>query len=174
MELVEEILKRLVTESGQSAEILTVNGKMLYWYDVLAYEEQGIRAAAQVGFKRTLYELDAPARLFHRHRGIDKTAASFDQSSFYTALPVYTDVSWEKARTLIEAGSVDGVEYDLSGNRNSMRRFVTLIQSPAGEFLYLLSLVEPALRVDDEKAHVARNSELLLRYREKLMGELAG
>jgi DNA-binding IclR family transcriptional regulator len=82
------------------------------------------------------------------------------------------ELSWEEARCLIEETDADGVAYDISGNRNHMRRFVVLVESRAGEFLYLLCLVEPALRMEDEPEHVDRLVGLLLKYREELLGGL--
>ncbi len=166
---IEEVVQQLVDECEQSAEILTVNGKNLYWYDKVEHPEMCLRISAQIGFKRTLYELDAPARLYLKFLGMDEVLAQFDSSSFYTASNEYQPLSWEEAKELIEGVNKEGVEYDLLGNRNGIRRFATIISSSTGEFLYILCIAEPALLINDTGKHIRKNLSLLRKYRNILM-----
>lgn len=166
---IKEILQKLVDECHQSAEILTVNGKNLQWYDRVEHPELPIRIAAQIGAKRTLYELDAPSRMYLKFLGLDQVIAQFETSSFYTSSSTLTELEWREAKKIIEMADVENVEYDLTGNRHGVRRFATIISSATGEFLYLLCLAEPALWVDDENGHLQKNMTLLQKYKDELM-----
>jgi DNA-binding IclR family transcriptional regulator len=166
---IEETLKKLVEECRQSVEILIVNGKNLQWYDKLEHPDLSIRVVAQVGFKRALYELDAPSRAYLKFIGMDEVMTQFDTSSFYTASSEYRELSWLEAENIIEESDSEGVEYDLAGNRNGVRRFAIVISSSAREFLYLLCIAEPALLMDYEKAHIQKNISLLQQYKQELM-----
>jgi hypothetical protein len=64
---------------------------------------------------------------------------------------------------------VEGIEYDVLGNRNGIRRFVTVISSPTGEFLYLLSIAEPALVINNTDEHIRKNVSLLRKYKQELL-----
>ncbi len=167
--LLEDVLKSLVKECRQSVEILTVNGKQVYWYDKLEDPELQVRIAAQIGFKRTLYELDALSRIYLKFLGVKWVERQFDVSSFYTASNEYRELSWEDARYLIESANAEGVEYDVLGNRNGIRRFVTVISSPTGEFLYLLTIAEPALLINNTDEHIQKHISLLRKYKQELL-----
>lgn len=164
----EGILAAVSREAKQAAEIITATGKSLYWYDRAEPPDLSVRIVAERSFKRTLYELDAPARLYLRYYGKLKIQEQFDTSGFYTASPRFTPLTWEEAWSAIEAVDPQGVTFDRLGNRNGIRRFATAITSKTGDLLYMLCIAEPAMMKDDLEAHVAKIVGLLGRSRRAL------
>lgn len=164
----ESVLREIVIETRQSAEIITVNGKNLYWYDKVESRRLPLRIAAFPGFRRTLYELDAPSRLYLKHLSVDTVSHQFDTTGFYTAAPEYASVTWEEAVDLLESVDTKGIEFDLEGNRHGIRRFCALTESKSGEFQYILAIAEAALRVPDEKAHIEKNCSILKQHMKQL------
>jgi DNA-binding IclR family transcriptional regulator len=164
----ESVLREIATETGQSGEIITINGKNLYWYDKAESRQLPLKIAAYPGFRRSLYELDAPARLYLKHLSIDTVSQQFDTTGFYTAAPAYSSVSWEEATAIIEPVDPKEIEYDLEGNRNGIRRFCVLVESKSGEFQYILAIAEAALRIPDEAAHIETNCSILKRHVKRL------
>lgn len=164
----EAVLETVSRETGQTAEIITVTGKSLYWYDRFEPAGFGVRVAAQRGFRRTLYELDAPSRLYLSRIGIDKVGEEFDRTAFYTAMPQYAPVSWDAARALIRGTKPDCVAFDQTGNRNGIRRFATAITSKQGAVLYLLAIAEPAVVVSSWDEYAKRLTDVLIDQRQRL------
>lgn len=164
----EGVLETVSRETGQTAEIITVTGKSLYWYDRFEPTGFGVRVAAQRGFKRTLYELDAPSRLYLSRIGTGAVGQEFDTTAFYTAMPHYAPLPWEVARARIAAAASHEVVFDESGNRNGIRRFATAITSQQDTVLYLLAVAEPAVVVSSWDDYVTRLRDVLLDQRQRL------
>lgn len=169
LRLLKAVLRELAEASRQSAEILIARGRHLVWYDKLEHPGLALRIAATVGFTRTLYELDAPARLYLKHLGLAAVQARFDTSAFYTASSEYTPLTWPQAQAMIQAVNVDEPAYDMAGNANGIRRFAMLIQPPGGTFPYLLCLAEPALIRFNADDHLQKNLRLLRKSAQKLL-----
>lgn len=165
------VLADVVQRTGRSAEIITVDGSDLYWHEKAEPSETAIRIVAKKGFRRSLYELDAPSRLYLRHIGIDEVAARFDRSDFHASGPEKSDyrrLSWDEAARVIQATDIS-FTYDFRGNSNGVRRFVTRVLDARGGFLCLIAVAEAAIMSGDEAALAKHYADVLAGARNALV-----
>ncbi|MEK6795955.1 MAG: helix-turn-helix domain-containing protein [Spirochaetota bacterium] len=165
------VINDIVARTSRSAEIMTVDSTDLYWYAKAEPPDSAIRIVAKKGFRRTLYELDAPSRIYLRHIGIDEMALRFDRNDFHASGPEKSDhrrLRWDEAADIIR--STDPLfAYDLRGNSNGIRRFVTRVLDARGAFLCLIAIAEAALMTGDESSIAARYAAALSDARTSLI-----
>ena len=148
----ETSLKNLVAATGQSAEILTVKGNYLFWHNKQESPDLQIQIKAQSGFKRRIYELDAPSRLYLKSLGTEKAAQNFGKDKFFDT--AYKKRTWEEAVKIWEKENIDNITLDLDGNKNGVRRYATLIYDKHKNFLFILSVAEAAIPYNNTDEHI--------------------
>lgn len=144
-EYLEQSLARLVEATGQTAEVLVINGQKLWWRFIRESPNLYIRKKAQKGAQRDLYELDALVRLSLSSLGEEKAAESFNQEGFFVCKEDDKKVPWQKVRVVISNTNPDDVCFDRGGNQNSIRRFVIILNRGLGGPTVMLSIAEAAL-----------------------------
>jgi len=150
--VLDESLERLVENSGQSAEIITVKGDKLFWHNKKEAANMQIRISAHAGFKRSIYELDAPSRIYLKSLGEEQTADRFSTDGFYDI--DYKKCSWSEAAAIWNAENIKKVTYDRHGNGNGVRRYAALVCDKVGDFLFILSVAEAAVPRNNTKEHI--------------------
>ncbi len=145
-------LERLVKNTGQSAEIITVKGDKLFWYNKKEPENMQIRINARAGFKRSIYELDAPSRLYLKSLREKQAAECFSTDAFYDI--DYKGCSWSEAVGIWSVENINQVTYDKHGNSNGVRRYAALVNDETGGFLFILSVAEAAIPRNNTSEHV--------------------
>ena len=163
----DQVLERLVQQSGLTVEVLTVRMPDLYWFDKHAHPALQVRVVAEPGMTRTLYELDAPSRLYLAVCGVQFVQEELLPGFFHQG-PQKRRLSTDEALSLISETDPGDVVFDREGNLNGIRRYVVAISAPDGSFRYLLSIAEPALPQNDEPEHVSRVFALLRNARDIL------
>lgn len=148
-----EHLQKLLKETGQSAELLTIRGTNLYWYQKVEPPDPGVTIAARKGGMRPLYELDAPARMALAHRGLDFVHANMDRLRFYRIYPTLESLSWKEAEKIIQSVDLNGIELDEKGNSRGVRRYAMAVCDKQGKMLFLLSIAEAAIPAHDHPDH---------------------
>ncbi|MBI4976786.1 MAG: helix-turn-helix domain-containing protein [Spirochaetes bacterium] len=161
----ESVMQELLAQTRQSVELLAVRGTELFWQEKYEYPDLPIRIMAKKGFRRSLYELDAPSRTYLNSFTVDDIAARFDTSKFYRTGD-NKNVSWNEAKALITAA--DTVTYDNEGNKNGVRRFAVRITPKGSDACFILAIAEPATLQRDEEKKVAAYRALLIQAKEKL------
>ncbi len=149
-----KVLQRLCDSTGQSAEIITVKGDSLFWYDKLEPPEMPIRISAKPGFKRQIYELDAPSRCYLNYIGASHVAEKYDTEKFYNV--EYKSQSWSEAVEIFSADSADSIRYDRHGNSNGIRRYAALVTDQNDNFCFILSIAEAAVPVNNTPEHIEK------------------
>ncbi len=162
-----KVLKRLCDSTGQSAEIITVKGDSLFWYDKLEPPEMAIRINAKPGFKRQIYELDAPSRCYLNYIGADRVAKKYDTKAFYDV--EYKPQSWNEAVEIFSADTVDSIRHDKHGNSNGVRRYAALVTDKNDKFCFILSIAEAAVPVNNTPEHIEKVINALERERKSLI-----
>ncbi|MBD3422029.1 MAG: helix-turn-helix domain-containing protein [Chitinivibrionales bacterium] len=161
-------LHSLLERTRQAVEVLVVRDAALYWYEKIDHPELSIRLIARPGFKRKIYELDSPVRLYMKTIGRGRIEKLYDTSGFYMTGCDYRKVSWDTAWRIIDEADVNNVAYDEQGNSNGVRRFAALVSLQPGEMSYLLSVAEPAIHRNNEHEHIEMISKILLEEKRKL------
>lgn len=133
----------------------------------------GLRGRHQgSGFRRNLYELDALARLYLSRVGWEEVSYKFFAGGFFKTGVDMASVSPEEARKIIESEADSDLAYDMDGNHLGVRRFATLVEDDAGNFLHLLSLAEAAVPVLDREEKIARSKAILSAAKERLQAQI--
>ncbi len=167
MAVMDSILAELAEEVGQSTEVLTGPIPNLYWFEKRDCSRGSMRVIARGGTTRTLYELDAPARLYLRETGIETVRRKMVPGFFHIG-PDKRELTTEQALDLIQSVDPNGIEYDYEGNSNGVRRFVTVVRSTEGVYRYLLSVAEPAIPQNSRAEHVSTVVQALDNARHRL------
>ena len=162
-------MRELSTELSLSAEVVVVAGHELLWHSKTEYPDSDVVIRANVGFRRSLYELDILAQLYLSRLDWEEVEARFYTDGFFTTVRrPGQEISWlpiADVKTLLNNMRQQIFAADLEGNHVGIRRFATVIEDPEGKFLHLLTLAEPATKTtDDEK----RYRSALLAAREQL------
>ena len=164
-----EISERL----GVSAEVVVVAGHELLWHSKTDHPDPAVVIRANVGFRRSLYELDVLAQLYLSRLDWDEVQAQFYIDGFFETLRLTgQETQWleaESVRNTLQAMEGEIFASDLVGNHMGIRRFATVIDDPDGKFLHLLTIAEPVIAVEDESAQVDRYRDALLRARDELV-----
>lgn len=164
----DRILRSLADSRALAAELLLVQANHLFWARKEEGQNQEISINAFPGFTRSLYELDAPSRLFLAQRGQNYIEASMDKQAFYLSRPDYKKISWEQARTIIAKTDLSAVAYDPEGNSNGVRRFAVLIKSEKITQPLIITLAEAALARNNHQEHINRVRHQLLKAKNEL------
>lgn len=165
----DKTMRSLSDKFGVSAEVVVVAGHELLWHSKTDYPDPNVVIRANVGFRRSLYELDALSRLYLSRISWDEFEAQFYTDGFYSTLrqpgqikpPLTVDIVKEQ----LDATRAEVFTADIKGNHVGIRRFATVIQDPNGKFLHLLALAEPTHR---EGAGVEIYKDALLNARAEL------
>lgn len=160
-------LVTLLKHTGESAELLTVRGTDLYWYDKIEPISSPVRIMAQRGSTRTLHELDAPSRLVLRHLGPQWVEDKLDRGRLRGILAPKEKISPEEARVLIEHTDPDAVVFDDRGNANGIRRYAVAVRHRGGALAFLFAVAEAALPAHDAPAHRKIIGDILVEVRDR-------
>jgi DNA-binding IclR family transcriptional regulator len=165
-------IKDLTHELQVSAEVVVVAGHELLWHSKTDHPDPQVFIRANVGFRRSLYELDALSRLYLSRLQWDELAARFYTDGFYeTQYRTGRDIhqlSEDRARSVIEAAADKDFDFDVEANNVGIRRCATVVSDPGSGFLHLLSIAEPVRPTEDLDMHIDRYRIALSRARERL------
>lgn len=167
-------MRKLSNQLSVSAEVVVVAGHELLWHSKTEHPDPNVIIRANVGFRRSLYELDVLAKLYLSRLDWDEIQAQFYIDGFFETLR-YTGqkTQWLSATSLkkrLRAEQGEIFSADLEGNHMGIRRFATVVDDPDGNFLHLLTLAEPAVSATptQEAALAKRYRDALLKAREEL------
>jgi DNA-binding IclR family transcriptional regulator len=149
-----ESLDKLVKLTGQSAEILTVKGINLFWHNKKEPENMEIKITAYPGFKRSMYELDAPSRLYLKFTGKKEIENRFDKNEFYNVS--YEKCNWNEAVKIWGKENINQIAYDELGNGNGIRRYASLVTDEIGNFIFMLAVAEAAIPSNNTSEHIQK------------------
>ncbi len=178
----DETMRSLSTQLGVSTEVIVVAGHELLWHSKTDYPDPNVVIRANVGFRRSLYELDVLSQLYlSRLDWEDVQAQFFTEGFFGTLREAGRATPWmseAKVREALDEMRNEVFAADPEGNHVGIRRCATVVEDPDGKFLHLLALAEPADqpegRIDDYKeALLAVRAELsTLTYEENAANRL--
>lgn len=168
----DDTVRALSERLGTSAEVVVVAGHELLWHSKTEHPNPEVMIRANVGFRRSLYELDALSQLYLSRLDWNDLESRFYTDGFFaTGL----DVDQQTRRLTAQAvkkqlESVKGQTFaaDMAGNHMGIRRFATVVEDPEGKFLHLLTLAEPTSDLAYEKEYIKRYREALLEARDGL------
>ncbi len=158
---------QLHTTTGRQIELIGVSAQDLYWHEVYADPEAPVRVAAKPGFRRRLYELDAPSRLYLAQLSAGTVRSRFDTAAFYHTGPDYRPASWQEIAELLADTDLRRCAYDEEGNSNGIRRFAAILRR-RGDFVAILALAEAATPLRDAAAHFESTARLLEEARDSI------
>ncbi len=162
-------MRALSAELGVSAEVVVVAGHELLWHSKTGHPDPDVVIRANVGFRRSLYELDVLAQLYLSRIDWEEVEARFYTDGFFsTVRQPGQDISWlpiNEVRALLDDMRQRVFAADLEGNHVGIRRFATVIEDPEGKFLHLLTLADSAAKATDDEE---RYRSALLAAREQL------
>lgn len=164
----DETMRDLSAELNVSAEVVVVAGHELLWHSKTDYPDPDVIIRANVGFRRSLYELDVLSQLYLSRLDWDEVEARYFTDGFYETLRERgsaTPLTARDVRSLLEKRRNEAFVADLKGNHVGIRRFTTVIQDPSGKFLHLLALAEPA---EKACAPIERYQDALMKARAEL------
>lgn len=168
----DDTMRMLSRKLKTSAEVVVVAGHELLWHSKTEHPDPEVTIRANVGFRRSLYELDALSRLYLSRLDWEELEARFYTDGFFATV---SDENQQTHRLTAPAvkkqlRAVTGEPFaaDISGNHMGIRRFATVIEDPDGKFLHLLTLAEPVSDLKNEKLYVERYRKALLEARDGL------
>ncbi len=168
----DETMRDLSGRLGVSAEVVVVAGHELLWHSKTEHPDPNVLIRANVGFRRSLYELDILAQLYLSRLEWNQVQAQFYVDGFFaTVRRPGQDTRWLPATTVkdrLDAMRGKVFAADLEGNHMGIRRFATVIEDPDGKFLHLLTIAEPASAIVQEEDYVRRYRDALLKARSDL------
>jgi len=133
---------------GVSAEVVVVAGHELLWHSKTDYPDPKVLIRANVGFRRSLYELDVLSQLYLSRLDWDELEKQFFTDGFFGTLRQSSSVkpalSVSDVRDNLNKMRSENFAADIEGNHVGIRRFATVIEDSEGKFLHLLALAEPA------------------------------
>ncbi|WP_420398568.1 MarR family transcriptional regulator [Marinovum algicola] len=151
----DETMRALSEKLGVSAEVVVVAGHELLWHSKTDHPDPEVMIRANVGFRRSLYELDVLSKLYLSRLDWDEVEARFYTDGFFeTQYTPGQATSWLQVATVrqaLEDMRNDAFAADQVGNHVGIRRFATVIEDPEGTFLHLLALAEPAERANGDE-----------------------
>ena len=165
-------MRDLSERFGVSAEVVVVTGHELLWHSKTEHPDPNVVFRANVGFRRSLYELDVLSQLYLSRLDWDELEATFYVDGFFSTIRQPGQATRWLTETSVRA-SLDllrgeAFAADLDGNHMGIRRFATVIENPEGRFLHLLTLAEPVGDRRNETADVRRYRDALLGARDNL------
>ena len=166
-------MRALSERLGTSAEVVVVAGHELLWHSKTEHPNPDVLIRANVGFRRSLYELDALAQLYLSRLDWKELESRFYTDGFFATgnnLDQKTRRLTAKAvRQQLESVNNQNFAADMAGNHMGIRRFATVVEDPEGKFLHLLTLAEPVGDLANEKEYIKRYHDALLEARDGLV-----
>ena len=168
----DDTMRELSERFGISAEVVVVAGHELLWHSKTEYPDSNVLIRANVGFRRSLYELDALSQLYLSRLSWESLQTRFYSDGFFaTVRDADQPTRWlslDAVKSRIDSMRDQLFAADLEGNHMGIRRFATVVEDPDGKFLHLLTLAEPVAELVDEKEHVQRYRDALIEARNHL------
>ena len=168
----DSLMRLLSDQHGVSAEVVVVAGHELLWHSKTEHPNPDVIIRANVGFRRSLYELDVISQLYLSRLSWEEVEAQFYVDGFFETLRrTGQETQWLSSALLkerLQAARGEIFAADLEGNHMGIRRFATVIDDPDGKFLHLLTLAEPVGSSADETNLVERYRSALLTARQEL------
>ncbi|GIX14611.1 MAG: hypothetical protein KatS3mg118_2570 [Paracoccaceae bacterium] len=165
----DETMRALSAALEVSAEVVVVAGHELLWHSKTDHPDPGVIIRANVGFRRSLYELDVLSRLYLSRLDWEEVEARFYTDGFYeTPRRPGQPTSWLSApdvKAALDELRDTAFAADPQGNHMGIRRFATVVEDVDGRFLHLLALAESAERVN---GGIGRYRDALLDARAEL------
>ncbi len=165
----DETMRELSASMGVSAEVVVVAGHELLWHSKTDYPDPDVEIRANVGFRRSLYELDVLSQLYLSRLDWDDVQARFYTDGFFETLrqpgQSNSSVPAERVHKMLKKMRKQAFAADLVGNHMGIRRFATVVHNNEGEFLHLLALAEPA---NKECVDVQMYQDALMQARNEL------
>ena len=168
----DDTMRALSERLGTSAEVVVVAGHELLWHSKTDHPNPDVLIRANVGFRRSLYELDALSQLYLSRLDWNELESRFYTDGFF-ATGSNEDQQTQRltakaVRLQLESVKTQTFAADMAGNHMGIRRFATVVQDPDGKFLHLLTLAEPVGDLANEKKYVKRYRDALLEARDGL------
>ena len=162
----------LSDEFGVSAEVVVVAGHELLWHSKTEHPDSDVVIRANVGFRRSLYELDVLSKLYLSRLNWEEVEAQFFTEGFYAVLPAQKQGTQRLPETDVkqQIDSLRGEIFatDPEPNHMGIHRFATVVEDPDKKFLHLLTLATSANRIKNEANDIKPYREALLKAREDL------
>jgi DNA-binding IclR family transcriptional regulator len=165
-------MRDLSNRLGVSAEVVVIAGHELLWHSKTDHPDANIMIRANVGFRRSLYELDLLSQLYLSRISWEELSAQFYIDGFFETLRRRGQeacfLSASKVKALLDQQRKEVFIADPQGNHMGIRRFATVIEDPKNRFLHLLSIAEPVKATEDDGELIQRYRTELLKAREEL------
>jgi len=169
----DDTMRTLSASLGTSAEVVVVAGHELLWHSKTEHPNPDVLIRANVGFRRSLYELDALAKLYLSRLEWNELESRFYTDGFFATRRDLNEPTRRLAATEVkqqlEAVRKQTFLADMADNHMGIRRFATVVEDPEGKFLHLLTLAEPVSDLANEKDHIQRYRKALLEARDGLV-----
>lgn len=140
-------MRSLSAELGVSAEVVVVAGHELLWHSKTDYPDPNVVIRANVGFRRSLYELDVLSQLYLSRLEWEELEARFYTDGFFaTVRRTGQQINWlpiAEVKAQLDGMREQVFAADTEGNHVGIRRFATVVEDADGQFLHLLTLAEP-------------------------------
>ncbi|MFK8084018.1 MAG: hypothetical protein AB8B97_27360 [Granulosicoccus sp.] len=168
----DETMRAMSERLCTSAEVVVVAGHELLWHSKTEHPDSNVLNRANVGFRRSLYELDALSRLYLSRLDWNELESRFYTDGFFATGRDVNEktrgLSAKAVRQQLESVKTQSFAADIAGNYMGIRRFATVVEDPEGKFLHLLTLAEPVGRLANEKEYIKRYRKALLEARDGL------
>ena len=138
----ENTVTSLTAKLGAAAEVTVVAGHELLWHLISHHPDPRVTIRAQVGFRRSLYELDALSRMYLSQLPPDELTSRFYTEGFYRTGHKTDWIPEARALEIIGTDRNQTFISDDQPNHVGIQRYATVVQSPDGEFLHLLSIAD--------------------------------
>jgi len=169
LEKLDNTMRGLSSSLGVSAEVVVVAGHELLWHSKTDYPDPEVLIRANVGFRRSLYELDVLSQLYLSRLDWKDVQAQFYTDGFFETVrqtgQTNASLSATRVHQLLNGMRPNVFAADVIGNHVGIRRFVTVVQDHEGKFLHLLALAEPA---NKECVDIQKYQDALLAARDEL------
>lgn len=143
----------LSSRFGVSTEVVVVAGHELLWHSKTEHPDPNVVIRANVGFRRSLYELDVLSRLYLSRLDWQDIEAQFFVDGFFATVHQRGEAQRSLSATEVkdQLDKLHGEKFatDLDGNHMGIRRFATVVEDPERKFLHLLTIAEPAARATE-------------------------
>lgn len=166
-----DLMNDITQRHRMSVEAVVVSGFDLLWHARTELPNATVKIQAMAGYRRSLYELDAMSRLYLSRIGWDDVRYRFNAGGFFATGLDMKAVSEAQARRVIDKDRESNFDYDFDGNHVGVRRFATIVEDEAGNFLHLLSLAEAALPVRDKAEKIESCRAILTQARAVLQAQ---
>lgn len=165
----DNMMRSLSQTLNVSAEIVVVAGHELLWHSKTDYPDPNVVIRASVGFRRSLYELDALSQLYLSRISWNDLETQFYTDGFFATQKSHGQInpslSVKTVKEKLDSMRENVFAADLEGNHVGIRRFATVVEDAEGKFLHLLALAEPA---DIQGAGTQVYKDALLSARQEL------